>query len=212
MKLIPPTNNVLVSVKQKYTSNISKIMKMAAIQNNASVDPADVVQIVGVVEGLPNKITTHLRDYEGFSTKDLEVGDTVIFSYKVIYDMLPIESTEPVYRNMMWYRGKEYFSADIRKIFAIIRGEEIIMINGYVMGTEVAESKIILPPSLKRIKQAAQTEILNIGMPKENATPLDVYKGDIVYFNPFVAQKYQINDKKFIIINQSHILGKNLAN
>lgn len=205
-----PTTNVLVSVKTKYTSHISKIMKLAAIQNLSSVDPADVVNIVGTVESIPKELPK-TKDFEGFSTKDLEVGDTVIFSYRVICEMLATETDEPKYKNRIYYGDKEYFAADIRKIFGIIRGEEIIMINGYVMATEFFESKIVLPQHMRRIKQAARSQVMHIGLPKENAKPIDVYAGDYVYFNPFVAQKYTIGEKKFIILSQQHILGKDAA-
>lgn len=205
-----PTTNVIISVKTKYTAAISKIMRLAAIQNISSVDPADVVNIVGTVESIPKSLPK-LRDFEGFSTKDLHVGDTVIFSYKVICDMLATETDDPKYKNRIWHNGKEFFAADIRKIFGIIRGDEIVMINGYVMATEFYESKIILPQHMRRMKQAAKSQVMHIGLPKENAKPINVFKGDYVYFNPFVAQKYQINDKKFIIIGQHHIFGKDVA-
>lgn len=211
MHLEIPFNNVGVTVKTKYNKNISKVMALSAIQNGASVDPTDIVQIVADVVALPKKITTERKDYEGYSSVDLEIGDIVIMSYRVISDRMATETDEPKYRNRMWVNAQEIFMADIRNVFAVIRGGEIIMLNGWVMCDDITESKIILPAHMKRIKQAAKSKVLYIGLPKENEKPVDVFQGDTVYFNPFIAQRYEINDKKFVIIKQSHIFGKNLA-
>lgn len=202
-----PTTNVIVSVTTKYSKNISKLMALSAIQNGATVDPADAVNIVGTVVSLPKQLPTTV-DFAGYSIKELQVGDKVIFSYKVIYDMAATETELPVHRNRLWYGDKEYFMADIRKIFGIIRGDEIIMINGYVMATEFEESKIILPQHMRRIKHAARAQVMHIGYPLETSQNIEAQMGDWVYFNPFVAQKYSIGDKKFIILSQRHILGK----
>ena len=205
-----PTTNVIISVKTKYTAAISKIMRLAAIKNISSVDPADVVNIVGTVESIPKSLPK-LRDFEGFSTKDLQVGDTVIFSYKVIYDMLATETDDPKYKNRIWHNGKEFFAADIRKIFGIIRGDEIVMINGYVMLRPFQESKIVLFAGSKIAKGTVKCQIMYIGGSLKNEVPIDAKQGDWAYFNPMIATKYQINNKPFVIVTQTHILGVDSA-
>src|SRR5574343_816799 len=124
----------------------------------------------------------------------------------MIYDMKDTETDEPKFRNRMWYGDKEYFMADIRKIFGVIRGEEIIMLNGYVMTTQFEESRIILPQHMRKIKHAARAQVMHIGHPKSGVPSIDAEMGDWVYFNPFKAQKYTINEKKFCILNQDQIL------
>ena len=79
-------NNLVITMATKYIRNISDIMKRANIQNISSVSPTDMVQIIGKVESIPKRVTTCKRDYKGFSTKDLQVGDTLLFRYDVVYD------------------------------------------------------------------------------------------------------------------------------
>jgi co-chaperonin GroES (HSP10) len=122
--------------------------------------------------------------------------------------VIPAEDADPIYRNRFMYKGEEYFLADITKIFGVIRDEEIIMVNGYVMASEFSESNFVLPASLKKIKKAAETNVMHIGYPKTEETSIDVDNGDKIYFNSITAQKYQINQKPFSIIQQNKIFGK----
>lgn len=203
-----PINNVIVKVKTKYIGNISKILQLSAIQNGSSVDSVDLVNIMGEVVSLPRTISDKIG-YKGFSTKDIQVGDTAIFSYNVIHDfVIPEEDADPVYRNRFMYKNEEYFLADITKVFGVIRDGEIIMINGYVMSSEFSDSNFVLPASLKKIKKAAETNVMHIGYPKLEESNIDIESGDKIYFNSMTAQKYQINQKPFSIIQQNKIFGK----
>lgn len=203
-----PENNVIVKVKTKYIGNISKILQLSSIQNGASVDSVDLVNIMGEVVSLPRTISDKIG-YKGFTTKDIQVGDTAIFSYSVIHDfVIPAEDADPIYRNKMMYKGEEYFLADITKIFGVIRDGEIIMINGYVMTGTFTESTLVLPSTLKKLKKAAETEVMYNGNSKTTEAPIDINQGDVIYFNSMTAQKYQINNKPFSIISQNKIFGK----
>jgi co-chaperonin GroES (HSP10) len=203
-----PLNNILVKVSTKYIGNMTDIMRLSAIQDNASVDPADLANIMGEVVSLPIKIEDK-KEYKGFSTKDIQVGDIAIFSYLVISEIVAIPDKDDVnFKNRIWYKGEEYFAVDITRIFAVIRNGEIIMVNGYVMTTQYEESKIIVPTYLRRIKQAVKCEVLYSGYPKSNENQIEISQGDTIYYNPFSAQKYQIKGKSFCIITQNKILGK----
>jgi|LakMenEpi03Aug12_release.lakeMendotaPanAssembly.Ray.scaffolds.fasta_scaffold16404_9 co-chaperonin GroES (HSP10) len=203
-----PANKVIVLPAARYTKNITDLMKRSAIQNGATVDPADLVNIVGEVISIPRYISP-TADYKGFSTKDIKIGDVAIFSYKVIYDVIiKQEGEEPIYRNSLPYNGKEYFACDIRNLFGVIRGEEIIMVNGYVMLDDFEDDRIILPASLKKQKNATLSKILYIGANRTHLRRIEAQQGDDVFFNAKRAQRYQINDKKFVILQQEKILGR----
>ena len=51
-----PINRVVLTVDTKYVRNFTSILKMAAIQNNSSVDPSDYVNIMGKVISVPTAI------------------------------------------------------------------------------------------------------------------------------------------------------------
>lgn len=206
-----PTNKVIVHPKTRYIRHISDLMKRSSIQNGASVDPADVVNIVGEIVSIPKQITND-KQYEGYSIQDLQIGDMAIFSFKVIYDLvIKQENGEPIYRNLIKYDGKEYFSCDIRNLFGVIRDGEIIMVNGFVMLEEFEQDKIILAQTIKKTKRAKYSHIMHIGNNRQHLPNIQASNGDLVYFNSDKVQHYEINGKKFIILQQDKILGKEIV-
>lgn len=208
-----PLNNVVVQVETKYHSNFSNMVKRANLNPGSQINPADYVNIVGKIVSIPKSISTRF-DYKGFTTNDLYEGDTAIFRYDVIYDFLENqEGDEPTYRNLVWFKGKEYFMADIQKIFGVIRAGEIIMVNGYCMLENMSNpSALILPQHLKNVIEAASATITHIGNPLKGKKKILAQPGDRVYYNPAKLQNYEINGKKFGILTQSQILGRKIAN
>jgi len=209
-----PTNQVIVTIRPKWIRHISSIMKLAAITDESKINPADVVNIVGEVVSVPKKIETHKREYEGFSTKDIKVGDMAIFSYKIVFDLVPPkmvvedDTIEPVYRNRFIYKGDEYFTADITNVFGVIRNGKIIMVNGYVMTEKYKEQMIILPQYYRRNRRTAESEVINTGNPKETKNKQPIKPKNTVLFHDRSAQHYVINDKHFCILQQEQLLAK----
>lgn len=202
------TNKLLVSVKSKYSEALSDISRVAALQNDSSISITDFITIVGEIESIPIKIE-NTRRYMGFTAENLKVGDKCIFSYRVIYDLVVAKEDEPnKFRNQLILGGKEYFACDITDLFAVIRDNEIIMQNGYVMVSEFFRSNIILPKYIRKAKGTVKAQVLNIGHSLTTDTPISVNQGDWVHFNPNKAQPYKINGKPFCILQQSQILGK----
>ena len=207
-----PTNKVIVHPKTKYIKHISDLMKRSSIQNGATVDPSDVVNIIGEIVSLPMQISDN-RDYEGYTTENLQVGDMAIFSFKVIYDLIiKQENGEPVYKNLIKYNGNEYFSCDIRNLFGVIRGEDIVMVNGYVMATEFDQDKIIISQTIKTAKKTKSSQIMHIGNNKGHLKKISANQGDTIFFDGSKVQHYEINNKKFIILQQEKILGVDASN
>lgn len=214
--IIAGETNVMLKLKSKHTKYISTLLKRAAIEHGSSVDPSDYVQNVGEVVSLPRRISKNSSWLQGFTTKDIQVGDTAIIRYDVVLDMIDQsdkEDNEPIYRNRIWYKGEEYFAASIEKIFGVIRNGEIKMINGYVMTSDFVMPKLIIPIHMTaEAKGATKAEVIAIGSPKEGEKPIKVKQGDTVYFNPDIAQHYKFQtatgQKNFCILTQDKILGK----
>jgi co-chaperonin GroES (HSP10) len=208
-----PLNNVIVQVDYKYHKNITNIAKRAALNPGSQVNPAEMVNIYGKVISVPMSISKR-RDYEGFVTNDIYPDDIAIFRYDVIYDFASTEgSDEPVFKNLIWFKGKEYFMADIQKIFGVIRAGEIIMVNGYCMIENMSNpSALILPQHLKNVIQASSATLTQIGRNRTHMKNIQAQSGDTVYYNPSVVQTYEINGKKFGILSQKSILGRKIAN
>lgn len=198
----PPLDKVVVVVDTKYVRNFSSILKMAAIQNNSSIEAADYVNIMGTVVSTPKAISDK-REYKGFSAADMLPGDKAIFSHMVIYDFAQLDpEADPIYKNCVWYKGREYFVADVTHIFATIRDNKIRMQNGYVMVTEMqTPPKIILDAKTKRSISAYEATVSQVQKGKE------YIQGDTVFYNPNKLQLYQINGKPFGILRERDVLG-----
>ncbi len=156
---------------------------------------------------MPKRI--HGSEYEGFTTDNIYVGDTAIFSYRVICDILyRVEEEKLEYNNMVVYKGIEYFLCDIKHVFGVIRGGDIYMVNGYVMLGEYPNGIIVLQNSSKKVKGTTSSEVMHIGNPRTNKLQIDVVSGDTALYSPFKPQHYHINFKPFIILRQDQIVGK----
>lgn len=203
----PTENKLVIKVASKHVKAITNIVKLSALQNNTTIDPADFVNITGEVVALPKRITNDI-EHEGFSLQDIYEGDLAIFSYQVIYDILYKAATDKFeYRNMVTYKGEEYFLADITKVFGVVRGGDIIMVNGWVMLSEYPAGVIVMQQSSKKIRGTTRSEIMHIGKAKTNQTCIQAKQGETALFSPYKPQHYKINEKPFIILKQSQILG-----
>lgn len=201
-------NNVIVTMSQRHIRNFTNILRMAAIQNLSSIDPSDYVNIVGEVVSIPLEISGK-REYEGFTTDNIRPGDHAIFSSAVVAELknTAIEA-DPVFKNSFWYKGKEYWNCDITRLFAVIRNGEIIMQNGYVMVEHIeTPPNIYLPAHIKKTITTVTGIVSSIGEPLTHLSKVSAVQGDTICFNPNILQRYQINDKKFGILSQQHILG-----
>lgn len=206
-----PTNNIIVKCKTKYIGNFINVLKGAAINPYSMLNPSDYVNIIGEVVSVPKSISNR-KDYAGYSTADIRIGDTAIFSNLVIGTTTQLEpEAEPVFKNMVYYNAEEYFTADIQHVYAVIRNEQIRMQNGYIMVTDMAKPPlIILATQTKKLISAAQALVTHIGRSLTIEKPLDIMPGDTVFYNPNKLTIYQIQGKPFGILRQSHVLGKKI--
>lgn len=203
--LTPPFNNLLLKIGDIFVKQYGKVAKTSVMYAHGSdINPADMVNIVGEVVALPLKIMEADAGYKGFSIKDIQVGDTAIFRYDVIYEFVEKER----FKNMFWYRGQEYWSAAITKIFAVIRKGQIIMVNGYCMVEGMNNpTNIILPHNMKNIDGIGSATLTAIGNNLTFINKVDAEPGDTIFFDPRKLQKYEIGKKKFGILRQHQLFG-----
>lgn len=201
-----PFNTLLLKIGDVFVKQYGAVAKTSALYAQSSdINPADMVNVVGEVVSIPRAITEDQMGYKGFSTKDIQVGDTAIFRYDVIYHFT---SDSQRFKNMFWYRGHEYWAAGIQKIFGVIRKGQIIMVNGYCMVETLNNPvNIILPHNMKNIDGVGFATLTQIGNNLTHLKNIDAEPGDMVFYDPSVLQRYEIGRKKFGIIKQSQIMG-----
>ena len=205
-----PVNNVLLKIGDVFTKRVSAIMEESlAYAHGSTLNPADLVQIVAEVVAVPKGITTKVWGYEGFSTKDIRIGDMAIIRYDVVYSFT---GDKKRFKNMFYYKNKEYWLGDLNKIFGVIRNGKIIMINGYCMVQDWANaSALILPQYLRHVIEVGTATLAHIGNNLTHLPKINAEQGDTVYYNPGLLQKYEINGNKFGILKQQQIWGVHIA-
>lgn len=211
MPIQSPQDKIICTITSRYTKDFGSLTKRLAIGDATSIHLEDFANIVGTVVSLPKELSQKNIE-NGYSMDEIRVGDKVIFAFNVVFDFYQKnpkdENSEIIYRNKMSYDAKDYWLADITKIFAVLRGEEIIMINGFVMAKPYPEDRLFVQPGAKKSRTSKCSEVISVGAPRTNINPISINPGDTIYYNPKKAQKYQINDKPFIILTQQQVLGK----
>ena len=196
---------VLLKVNSKFTAHFEKMIAMANLYEGTKINPADFVNIVGEVVAVPRSVAKR-HDLKGFSPADIRVGDQAIFSYQVIYDLEEMPNGQFKFRNELNYKRNGVFRAQLSHIFAVIRDEQIIMVNGYVMLQEISQpSQLVLVTAKRMTPNAVSATVVAIGNPLTVHRPIEVNMGERVFLDHRKIQHYEINDQKFGIVQQRHI-------
>lgn len=198
-----PINDLIVKIESTHRD------KIGHIYIDTKFDPTEHATIVGKVHSIPRYVVQDRPDYKGYSTKNVQIGDTVIMRYDVtsMYkEQKPNEA--PTYKHYFMYRGEHFWRAAIIKCFAVIRGLDMIMLNGYLM-TELPPPppRIFVPGHHKNMIRAVGVVVRYAGNPLEGVDDIGAKPGDTVFVNPTVIQTYQVNGKPFCIVKQSQVLG-----
>ena len=210
-----PLNNVLVTIKNKFYDTV-EFASGIKLYKDTGYHPEESAMLEATVVSIPRAVQERM-DYAGM-TLPMRPGDRILMRYDVVYSYIdqPDRDT-PIYKNVLLYKGEEFWKVDIQKIFGIILGGDVFMINGYVLCDilydDTRSTRIILPgnakvPELFRpIPPADRLRVKHIGLPLFGHPPLSVAAGEDILATQGVAQRYEINDSIFYIIKQSHILA-----
>lgn len=207
-----PLNIFLVTITQKFYDEIT-FESGITLYHDTTFHPEEHAMLQAKVVAVPKGIQQR-QDYAGM-TIDIREGDEILMRYDVVYSYYdqPDRAT-PVYKNILYHSGEEYWKVDIQQIFAVIRDGVTTMLNGYVLCEQyneaVSHSFLYVPEHYQTVQRKDKLRVKNIGKALQGYPSLDVQEGDIVYCSPGVAQTYRINREEFCIIKQSHILGKTL--
>lgn len=208
MTIQSPINDLIVQISSTHQDKIGNIWI------DTKFDPTEHATIVGKVHSIPRYVVQDRPDYKGYSTKDVQVGDTVIMRYDVTSMYKEQKKNEaPTYKHYFMYMGQHFWRASIIKCFAVIRGLDMIMLNGYLM-TELPPPppKIFVPGYIRGLNRTVGVVVRYTGNPLEGVADIGAASGDTVYLNPAVIQTYQINGKPFCIIKQSQVYGIEVKN
>lgn len=197
------STNIIVEIKGTMIEDVYNMIRRANLNPGSQININDYVNITGKVVAVPRSISKRF-DYKGFSAAELRVGDSLIFSYLVVSDILEKEGGDYVHKNSVVIRGKEYWLCDIRNAFAYIRNGEMTMLNNYVMITQPSPpTRLILPSHDKKVsKFAVQAEVMATNRRSE------FYEGDKVLVDYNKLQHYKLNEISFSILDGRYVYGR----
>lgn len=210
-KITPPSNTVLVRLDKKFYDTI-QYESGIVLYKDTTYHPEESAMLEAEVVEVPLSIIKR-PDYEGM-TVGVSPGDKVLVRYDVVfsYKNQPDRET-PVYKNVLLYRGDEYWKVDVQQIFGKKCVDDYEMLNGYVYCEPIKE---LLPDhAWLRRPDHYTTQVRNdrmrvkhIGMALAHQPELSILPGDVIYIHPGMAQRYEIAGKDFFIVKQSHILAR----
>lgn len=195
MFLQSPLNNCLVKIEKRYQDT------MGTIKIDPTWRPQDFATLEGTVVSAPIDI-----DFDK-AIGTVEKGDKVIFSYGVVYDYVtqPDDDT-PVFRNLILYKGEEFWKVDMAEIFCKVTNG-IEMITDHVLIEPLSVVRGTYNDSgFIRLDKVTEHKGKVKGLPKH--THLSVRVGDTVCFEPRFVQKYNILGQEHFIIPTRRVLAK----
>lgn len=189
-------NYLIVTIAKKFTDEVNGIII------STHEHPEQHVTLQGIVHSIPKRIAERM-DYEGFTTEDIQIGDTIMFRYAVIYSYAKQASNEaPVYKNMMFVKGKEYWRVDLLHVLARIRDGKLKMVNGKIMVAPFEEqSRIIVPEYMKKVPTRLISSEVTHGK----------WEGQKVIFDKKKAEQYKVGHYEFVILREDQVLGIEIA-
>lgn len=169
--------------------------------------------VTGKIVSVPDKLRSERLDLRG-RTVEGKAGEEVIISYMVVFDGEPKENDTFTHNNLFFYNGEWYWKCDAFAVLGFIRDGKLIPAQGYVFLEaleEVREEKIgliWLPASMVKEKPKGRARVIGVGENKTGDPKLGIAQGDVVRYPDKYAQKYEVNGKQLIIVDQSRILAK----
>ena len=206
-----PINNLYVTIEKKFYDTVT-FASGIVLYKDTTFHPEESVMLIAKVISVPKAIQQRY-DYDGMQCI-IKPGDTILMRYDVVFCYVDQpERDTPIYKNVLLYNGVEYWKVDIQKVFAIQRGVDWEMVNGYALCEPYNETisfgkLLVVPENYRTIQRNNTMKVKYINAPLTTAPVLPVLPNDLIHVVPDVAQLYEIDGHPLYIIKQSHILAK----
>lgn len=199
-----PVNYCLVEIEKKFQDT----------QGDIAVDTTWTPEEYATLEGTVASVPAVIREDEYRNIfGEVKVGDKVIFSYGIVFDYLSQPDNDtPVYRNLVFFEGKEYWKVDVAEIFCTVspEGEISMVTDNALLERYVSRGNIEqLIPGFEIFDDKEHLVSVK-AMPKNSNISCSM--GDVVAVEPKYLQKYNILGQEHFIIPTRRILANMLIN
>jgi len=195
-------------------------------------EPANHVQIIGTVVGLPSRLYFNEKDLQRTmpheTTMDLKPNDTVYIDYFAVIQALADKyDIAAAYPDPKWFEinGSLHVVVDYHNIYFALRNNQIIPLNGYCIARDIIveeKADIDLPEYTKHHKSGKWAEIIIPGKPctafvdKQYKDKGEINSGDIVLFGSWSNERVEYSlhqtlfksDGEYVVIQRKWIKAK----
>jgi glycosyltransferase involved in cell wall biosynthesis len=119
------------------------------------------------------------------------------------------------HRNQLWLGEEEYWKVDYHQAYMVRRGNEFVMIGGYVLleykkveRNEYTGNLELWGDGRKDIKPELRTKVIAIGTPLKGRPVLSCKAGDTVIVDQRTVQEYNFWGNDYLLARQDQILAK----
>lgn len=216
--IVIPQNNVLVKLPSAYSKMLHNEVKIGSFDVNTSYELAMHTPRYGELVCNPERLYFGIGGMSWETSIQTQVGDTVWFNYLICLMALgrlanPVSKSDE--ENYVICGDDIYVILPYEGLVVAKRGEQVICLNGYVMGIQIKEEQSDI---LKMDKvKTGKVKLTHVGVPIENylegefVPSADVQVGDVVmvrgYGGKILAEKLEngmvnVFDKREILFFQ----------
>lgn len=119
------------------------------------------------------------------------------------------------HRNQLWLGEEDYWKVDYHQAYMVRRGNEFVMIGGYVLleykkveRNEYTGNLELWGDGRKDIKPELRTKVIAIGTPLKVKPTLSCKAGDTVIVDQRTVQEYNFWGNDYLLARQDQILAK----
>lgn len=168
---------------------------------------------IGKVVSAP-AIISKRPDLRGLSN-EVNDGDTIFFSYMVVFDGDYRDRDTFYHENLFYHEGKMYWKVDYVHYLGKVVDGQIVPAQGFVFLEEIEpeppKTMLILPDMVQKSKPKGKAKVTAVGKNKNGEPELSLEAGEIVRFNDRYACRYEVLGKKFIVMPQTYLMAKEVA-
>ena len=194
-----PVNKLLVTIEKKYQDKLGNLFI------DTSFFPEEYATLKGIVTSVPNKLENEY--WRGKTDMIIETGDEVWFSYGIIFDYKRYENGEtPSYKNLITYKGQEYWKVDYNEVFCVVRDGKILIPTEYILLEPIADnSESKTASGLVLGKKAIYSDRARVVAAQEG---VDCKPGDIIPLESQYIQQYNMLGKVHYIVPSRRLIAK----
>lgn len=211
--MLPVSPINFVFVKMQAYDEVVKTQSGITLYKDTTFNPEWNATLSAEVLTVPQAVRCVDGDTHGL-IPFVKKGDKVLFRYIVVQQMEQRDNDTPIHFNQHLIEGELYWKINYSMILGVVRDGVLIPAPGYVFAKQVEEVSeerkgLIYVPENARVKEKkGKAVVVSAGVPKKNMPDLGLNEGDVVVYRNGMAEKYDLEGSRYLVIRQEYIAAK----